>query len=66
MEVKLEGTELPTPMFGLALRWSLNLPGSKNPKRLVTSATYILEHGNEKESTDSKCNFNAYVTMEVN
>ena len=45
-----------------------NFPEVKSPdysKRLVTSATYILELGNEKESTDPKYNFNAYVTMEV-
>ena len=43
MEVNHEGSELPTPMVGLALRSSLNLPGSKSPdysRRLVTSATY--------------------------
>ena len=28
--------------------------------------SYILEHGNEKESTDPEYNFNPYVTMEVN
>ena len=70
MEVNQEGSELPTLVLGLALRCSLNLHGSKKPrlhsKRLATSATYILEHGNEKESTDPKYNFNAYVIMEVN
>ena len=42
MEVNQEGSKLPTPVVGLALRGSLNLPGSKSPdysKRLVTSAT---------------------------
>ena len=28
--------------------------------------SYILEHGNEKESPDPKYNFNAYMTIEVN
>ena len=62
MEVNLEGSKLPTPVFGLVLRCSLNLPGSKKTGNL----SYMLEHWNEKESTDSKYNFNAYVTMEVN
>ena len=69
MEVNHEGSELHTSVLGLALQCSLNLPGSKSPdysNRLVTSATYILEHGNEKEIIDSKYNFNAYVTIEVN
>ena len=61
MEVYQEGSELPTPVVGLALRCSLNLPGSKSPGNL----RYILEHGNEKESTDPKYNFNTYVSMEV-
>ena len=45
MEVNLEGSELPTPAIGLALRGSLNLPKNKRPdysKRLVTLATYVL------------------------
>ena len=45
MELKQEGSELPIPVVSLALRCSLNLPGSKSPdysKRLVTSATYSI------------------------
>ena len=69
MQVNHEASELNTPVLGLALRCSLNLPRNISQdysKRLLTSATYTLEHGNEKESTDPKYNFNAYVTMEVN
>ena len=69
MEVNQEGSELPTPVVGLALRGSLKFPGNISPdysKRLVFSAAYILEYGNEKESTDPKYNFNIYVTIEVN
>ena len=68
MEVNLEGSELLTSVVGLALRGCLNLPGSKSQdysKRLGNVLSCILEHGNEKESTDPKYNFN-YVTMEVN
>ena len=31
MELNQEGSELPTSVLGLALRCSLNLPGSKSP-----------------------------------
>ena len=37
MEVNQEGSKLPTPVVGLALRGSLNLPGSKS---LITLAMY--------------------------
>ena len=43
MKVNHKVSELRTPVLGLALRCSLNFPGSKSPdysKRLVTSATY--------------------------
>ena len=68
MEVNLEGSKLPTPVFGLVLRCSLNLPGSKNSRLLQKTGnlSYILEHGNEKESTDPKYNFNVHVTIKVN
>ena len=59
MEVNLEGSELPTPVVGLALRGCLNLSGSKSQdysKRLVTLAMYVLDYWNTKESTDPKYN----------
>ena len=68
MEVNHEGSKSPTSAIGLALRCSLNLPGSKKPRLLQKTGniSYILEHGNEKESSDPKYNFNSHVTMEVN
>ena len=68
MEVNHEGSELPTPVLGLALRCSLNFPGSNMPRLLQKTGnlSYVLEHGYEKQSTDPKYKFNAYVTMEEN
>ena len=68
MGVNREGSELPTPVLGLTLRCSLNLPGSKKSRLLQKAGnlSYILEHGDWKESTDPKYNFNTYVTMEAN
>ena len=69
MEVNLEGFELPTPVVGLALQGSLNLPRNKSQdyfNRLVTSATYWSMGMIKSLLADPKYNFNAYVTMEVN